>query len=284
MNRSGIQGRGSCAVTDERTVIVLAAGEGKRMKSATPKVLHPMLGRTLLGPRPGRRRGAAARPARGRGGPERAEPDRPHRRGRAGRGRGGAGGAARHRPRRPGRGRGGRDRRRHGRGRVRRHPAAAGRRRWPAWSRRTRRPGRRRPILTAELDEPFGLGRILRNADGRGRGDRGGARTRPRRSARSPRSTPACTRSTRRLLGPALGKLTTQNAQGEEYLTDVVGVLVDSGRTVIAYPAADRAEVLGLQRPGPARRPCGRSCGTGSTRPGSWPASPSSTRPPPGST
>jgi bifunctional UDP-N-acetylglucosamine pyrophosphorylase / glucosamine-1-phosphate N-acetyltransferase len=32
-----------------RTVIVLAAGEGKRMKSATPKVLHPLLGRTLLG-------------------------------------------------------------------------------------------------------------------------------------------------------------------------------------------------------------------------------------------
>src|SRR5689334_24136029 len=32
-----------------RTVVVLAAGEGKRMKSAIPKVLHPLLGRTLLG-------------------------------------------------------------------------------------------------------------------------------------------------------------------------------------------------------------------------------------------
>jgi bifunctional UDP-N-acetylglucosamine pyrophosphorylase/glucosamine-1-phosphate N-acetyltransferase len=32
-----------------RTVVVLAAGEGKRMKSATPKILHPLLGRTLLG-------------------------------------------------------------------------------------------------------------------------------------------------------------------------------------------------------------------------------------------
>src|SRR4051812_34060655 len=32
-----------------RTVVVLAAGEGKRMRSATPKVLHPLLGRTLLG-------------------------------------------------------------------------------------------------------------------------------------------------------------------------------------------------------------------------------------------
>ena len=32
-----------------RTVVVLAAGEGKRMKSALPKVLHPLLGRTLVG-------------------------------------------------------------------------------------------------------------------------------------------------------------------------------------------------------------------------------------------
>ncbi|MEV0154861.1 bifunctional UDP-N-acetylglucosamine diphosphorylase/glucosamine-1-phosphate N-acetyltransferase GlmU [Micromonospora sp. NPDC050686] len=32
-----------------RTVVVLAAGEGKRMKSALPKVLHPLLGRTLIG-------------------------------------------------------------------------------------------------------------------------------------------------------------------------------------------------------------------------------------------
>lgn len=32
-----------------RTVVVLAAGEGKRMKSELPKVLHPLLGRTLVG-------------------------------------------------------------------------------------------------------------------------------------------------------------------------------------------------------------------------------------------
>jgi bifunctional UDP-N-acetylglucosamine pyrophosphorylase/glucosamine-1-phosphate N-acetyltransferase len=32
-------------VTGERTVIVLAAGEGKRMKSSLPKMLHPLLGR-----------------------------------------------------------------------------------------------------------------------------------------------------------------------------------------------------------------------------------------------
>lgn len=36
-------------MSETRTVIVLAAGEGKRMRSSLPKVLHPLLGRTLLG-------------------------------------------------------------------------------------------------------------------------------------------------------------------------------------------------------------------------------------------
>jgi bifunctional UDP-N-acetylglucosamine pyrophosphorylase / glucosamine-1-phosphate N-acetyltransferase len=43
--------RGSVLVSQQesRTVVVLAAGEGKRMRSGLPKVLHPLLGRTLLG-------------------------------------------------------------------------------------------------------------------------------------------------------------------------------------------------------------------------------------------
>lgn len=36
-------------MSETRTVIVLAAGEGKRMRSGLPKVLHQLLGRTLLG-------------------------------------------------------------------------------------------------------------------------------------------------------------------------------------------------------------------------------------------
>src|ERR1051326_54960 len=36
-------------MSDARTVVVLAAGEGKRMHSARPKVLHALLGRTMLG-------------------------------------------------------------------------------------------------------------------------------------------------------------------------------------------------------------------------------------------
>jgi bifunctional UDP-N-acetylglucosamine pyrophosphorylase/glucosamine-1-phosphate N-acetyltransferase len=36
-------------MSEARTVVVLGAGEGKRMRSALPKVLHPLMGRTLLG-------------------------------------------------------------------------------------------------------------------------------------------------------------------------------------------------------------------------------------------
>jgi bifunctional UDP-N-acetylglucosamine pyrophosphorylase / glucosamine-1-phosphate N-acetyltransferase len=47
------------------------------------------------------------------------------------------------------------------------------------------------------------------------------------------------------LLIQALGKLTTQNDQGEEYLTDVISLLVDSDRTVVAHATGDPTEVLG---------------------------------------
>ncbi|MGE5827474.1 MAG: bifunctional UDP-N-acetylglucosamine diphosphorylase/glucosamine-1-phosphate N-acetyltransferase GlmU [Micromonosporaceae bacterium] len=47
------------------------------------------------------------------------------------------------------------------------------------------------------------------------------------------------------LLAEALAKLTTQNEQGEEYLTDVVGVLAQSGAPVRAHPTRDATEALG---------------------------------------
>src|SRR5581483_5249076 len=41
----------TCRVSEPRpvAVIVLAAGEGTRMKSRIPKVLHPLCGRSMLG-------------------------------------------------------------------------------------------------------------------------------------------------------------------------------------------------------------------------------------------
>ena len=47
-------------------------------------------------------------------------------------------------------------------------------------------------------------------------------------------------------LRSGLARLTTNNAQGEEYLTDVLGHLVADGETVAAYIAPDEDEILGV--------------------------------------
>ena len=119
-------------------VVVLAAGEGTRMKSATPKVLHDICGRSLVGhvvaavPRAGPRAPRRRRRARPRAG------DRASRRGRRRGTHRRAARAERHRSRRPYGARGADEQRcragRHGDRRLRRHPAAHRRdasARWP---------------------------------------------------------------------------------------------------------------------------------------------------------
>jgi len=49
-----------------------------------------------------------------------------------------------------------------------------------------------------------------------------------------------------RLLADALGKVRTDNSQGEEYLTDVLGILREAGHRVGACVAADHREILGI--------------------------------------
>ncbi|MFG2114607.1 bifunctional UDP-N-acetylglucosamine diphosphorylase/glucosamine-1-phosphate N-acetyltransferase GlmU [Streptomyces sp. NPDC048718] len=48
------------------------------------------------------------------------------------------------------------------------------------------------------------------------------------------------------LLADALGKVRTDNSQGEEYLTDVLGILREAGHRVGASVAGDRREILGI--------------------------------------
>src|SRR5205085_6426132 len=50
----------------------------------------------------------------------------------------------------------------------------------------------------------------------------------------------------RSLLAPALRRLSPENAQGEYYLTDVVGVLYDAGYNVTAVVADDPMETVGV--------------------------------------
>lgn len=231
-------------MTEERTVIVLAAGEGKRMKSALPKMLHPLLGRTLLGHVLAAT--AVLRPKTsvvviGHGAdrmeahlaevaPEAIPVLQVHQRG--------TGHAARValeatsvnagtviivngdapllRPRTL-------------LALVDAHEAA----------------GAAATILTAEAHDPYGFGRVIRNP-GTGAVD---AVIEERDATAEQRAITEINAGLYAfdagLLAQVLGKLTTQNEQGEEYLTDVIGLLVDSGRTVLAHATGDPTEVRG---------------------------------------
>ncbi len=232
-------------MTEPRTVVILAAGEGKRMKSeTTPKVLHPLLGRTLIGHVLAAAQ--AVRPDRtivvvGHGAervathldeiaPEVITVEQTEQRG--------TGHAARValesagittgtvviinadvpllRPETLV-------------DLVACHDATAS----------------AVTVLTAHLTDPYGFGRIVRNpATGAVDAivEERDATIEQRAIQEINAGLYACDAA---LLGQALGKLTTHNDQGEEYLTDAVALLVDSGRTVTAWPATDSTEVLG---------------------------------------
>ncbi len=95
-------------------------------------------------------------------------------------------------------------------------------------------------LLTSTMDDPTGYGRVIRASDGRVR------RIVEQRDG-SPEEldiTEVCTSIyvfRRDLLGPALRNLTTDNAQGELYLTDVVEGLAAMGHRVgaVQAPAAE---------------------------------------------
>ncbi len=226
-----------------RTVVVLAAGEGKRMKSALPKVLHPLLGRTLLGhvltaatPLDADRTvvvvGHGAEQVRthlaevaptanpvlqaeqlGTGHAVRialdAVPD-------------GAGTVVVINGDVP----------------LLRAETVA------ALVDAHEGAGAAATVLAAEVPDPTGLGRIVRDAAGR-----------LEQIVEERDATPA-QRALREInagiyafdaarLRASLGKLSADNDQGEEYLTDVFGLLVSAGEPVAVHVAADHAETLG---------------------------------------
>jgi bifunctional UDP-N-acetylglucosamine pyrophosphorylase/glucosamine-1-phosphate N-acetyltransferase len=100
-------------------------------------------------------------------------------------------------------------------------------------------------VLTAVLEDATGYGRVVRD-------DVGGVR-----AIVEHRDADAATAAIREIntgvyvfrAGPlrsALSRLNRQNAQGEEYLTDVVGLLVGDGSPVAARVVADPAEAAGV--------------------------------------
>jgi bifunctional UDP-N-acetylglucosamine pyrophosphorylase/glucosamine-1-phosphate N-acetyltransferase len=98
-------------------------------------------------------------------------------------------------------------------------------------------------ILTAVVTEPFGLGRIVRDKDGRvAHVVEHADASADEREIDEINTSIYCFR--RSLLAPALRRLSPENAQGEYYLTDAIAVLRDAGHKVIALQTEDPDEAV----------------------------------------
>ena len=100
-------------------------------------------------------------------------------------------------------------------------------------------------VLTMEMPDPTGYGRIIREADG------SVARIVEQKDA-SPEEAVVTECNSgfycfdAKALFEALGQLGSDNAQGEFYLTDVLEISRNAGRAVLALPAKDPNECLGI--------------------------------------
>ncbi|HEV7535901.1 MAG TPA: NTP transferase domain-containing protein, partial [Acidimicrobiia bacterium] len=100
-------------------------------------------------------------------------------------------------------------------------------------------------VLTARLPDPTGYGRIVRGKEGRVEAivDHWDA-TEEERAIDEVNTSIYCFR--RGLLAPALRRLSPENAQGEYYLTDAIAVLRQAGHKVVAMEAPGAAEAMGV--------------------------------------
>src|SRR4051794_13762738 len=98
-------------------------------------------------------------------------------------------------------------------------------------------------ILTATVAEPDGLGRIVRGKDGRvAAGVEHADATAEEREINEINTSIYCFR--RGLLAPTLRRLSPENASGEYYLTDAIAVLRDAGHKVVALETDDPGEAI----------------------------------------
>jgi bifunctional UDP-N-acetylglucosamine pyrophosphorylase / glucosamine-1-phosphate N-acetyltransferase len=100
-------------------------------------------------------------------------------------------------------------------------------------------------LLSAEIDDPSGYGRVVRGKDGRvARIVEEADATTDERAISEVNTSIYCFR--RSLLAPALRRTSPDNAQGEYYLTDVVEVLHDAGYPVASLVVDDPIEASGI--------------------------------------
>ncbi len=100
-------------------------------------------------------------------------------------------------------------------------------------------------VLTAELNDPTGYGRIVRGRDDRvERIVEQADATADEKAITEVNTGIFCFR--RGLLSPALRRIQPDNAQGEYYLTDIVEVLAGTGHRVLSMVATDPDETHGI--------------------------------------
>ena len=103
-------------------------------------------------------------------------------------------------------------------------------------------------VLSAELTDPGSLGRILRGPGGGLREIREAADASPKEREVREINTGVILVDYG-LLEVALGRLTPDNTQGEYYLTDVPKLLLRDGKAVDARMTRDETSALGVNRP-----------------------------------
>ena len=100
-------------------------------------------------------------------------------------------------------------------------------------------------VLSALLPDPTGYGRMIRDADGAVLAIVEHRDADPTQLAIAEINSGVYAFDGK-LLRDALGRVSTQNSQGEEYLTDVLSILRDDGHRVGAVVAPDHHEILGV--------------------------------------
>jgi bifunctional UDP-N-acetylglucosamine pyrophosphorylase/glucosamine-1-phosphate N-acetyltransferase/UDP-N-acetylglucosamine pyrophosphorylase len=98
---------------------------------------------------------------------------------------------------------------------------------------------------TAHRSEPAGLGRILRDGEGQFRGIVEERDASPDKRRITEVNMSCYVFDCRELLG-ALGKIGRHNAQGEYYITDCPGIMLNEGKRVEALPVLQPCEALSI--------------------------------------
>ena len=103
-------------------------------------------------------------------------------------------------------------------------------------------------VLTARVGDPTGMGRILRDGEGRiARIVEEKDATEDQRAVREINTSTYCFEPSALL--QSLDRLTPENRQGEFYLTDTIGILRGQGLPIADAPAGTPEEIAGINTP-----------------------------------